>query len=189
MLNNTGSTSPSTKIDVAVVGNVAFDILCFPVNEVPRHHSLTFEKAAIAPGGCGSNAAIGLAAQGLSTALVACIGADIPGDLALSFWRRFNVNTDHVCRLEHEATGVSVGLVDTDAQPRFVHTSGSNQHLTIKHIPLAAYLQMPIKAFHLAGYFNDRYAETAARGYIKSAPGSRCTDNHGCPANCQAVSA
>jgi sugar/nucleoside kinase (ribokinase family) len=140
-------------IEAVVVGNVAFDVLCYPVNEVPRYHSLTFEKAALAPGGCGSNAAIGLAAQDIATALVACIGQDLPGDLAMSFWHQYNVDTHYVIRTPHADTGVSVGLIDDDAQPRFVHTSGSNQYLTLNKIPSAALLQHPPKAFHLAGFF------------------------------------
>lgn len=141
------------NFEVAVIGNVAFDVLCYPVNEVPRHHSLTFDRAAVAPGGCGSNSAIGLAAQKIPTALIACIGRDLPGDLALGVWHQFGVHTDYIIRVTSGSTGISVGLVDTDAQPRFIHTSGTNQFLTPKNIPLEALLQPTVKAIHFAGYF------------------------------------
>lgn len=147
------SKKQDIHIEAVVIGNVALDILCYPVNEVPRYHSMTFDRSAIAPGGCGSNAAIGLAAQKINTALIACIGTDLPGDLALRVWERFAVNTDHIIRLDDQPTGVSVGLVDSDAQPRFVHTSGTNQFLTPDSLPLDTLLQPSIKAVHFAGFF------------------------------------
>lgn len=46
-------------MDVIVFGNVTLDIICHPVNEVPRHQSLAFDQVMVSPGGCGSNVAVG----------------------------------------------------------------------------------------------------------------------------------
>jgi sugar/nucleoside kinase (ribokinase family) len=137
----------------AILGNVAFDIICYPVDDVPRSSSMTFEKAVISPGGCGSNSAIGLAALGIPTALIACIGDDIPGLLAMQYWHEFGVDTRFIHKLPASTTGVSVGLVDHEAQPRFVHTTGANQFLNVSSIPVETLLNANLRAFHIAGYF------------------------------------
>ncbi len=141
------------SLDVIVVGNVAFDILCYPVNDVPRHGSITFQKAAIGPGGCGSNTAIGLAALGIKTALLACIGEDLGGEQALRSWKSFGVSTEYIKQQAEIDTGVSVGLIDAQAQPRFVHTTGANSHLGIGDLPVENLLSKGIRLLHLAGYF------------------------------------
>jgi sugar/nucleoside kinase (ribokinase family) len=45
-----------------VFGNITLDVICSPVNEVPRYESLSFDQVVVSPGGCGSNVAIGLCA-------------------------------------------------------------------------------------------------------------------------------
>jgi hypothetical protein len=44
-------------VGAVVFGNVTLDTLCYPVDDVLRHQSITFERAIVAPGGCGSNTA------------------------------------------------------------------------------------------------------------------------------------
>jgi sugar/nucleoside kinase (ribokinase family) len=140
-------------LDALVLGNVALDILCYPVGDVPRHHSMTFEQSIISPGGCGSNTAIGLAALGIRTGLIASIGDDLAGKLALDTWRRFNLDTRFVHHRSSIQTGVSVGLVDNSGSPRFVHTTGANQHLTVNDLNVFEYIRLGIKVFHVAGFF------------------------------------
>jgi sugar/nucleoside kinase (ribokinase family) len=139
--------------EAVVLGNTAFDILCYPVEDVPRHGPLVFEKAAIAPGGCGSNTAIGLSASGVQTALITAIGDDIPGRLALEYWHEFKVDTGFVMVVTGGSTGVSVGLVDLSFSPRFVHTPGSNTQITLDNLPVSKLLEKPPRVFHIAGFF------------------------------------
>lgn len=70
---------------IAVLGNVTLDVICKPVNEVPRYDSITFDRGIVSPGGCGSNVAIGLAALGIPTTIIACIGSDIAADIIKKF--------------------------------------------------------------------------------------------------------
>jgi sugar/nucleoside kinase (ribokinase family) len=143
----------SELIKAVVLGNVAFDIICYPVDEVPRNTSMTFDHAVISPGGCGSNTAIGLAALGIPTALIACVGEDIPGDLAMQYWARYGVDVRFIKRIHRGSTGVSVGLVDHHGQPRFIHTTGTNQYVTLENIPVASMIDEGISFFHIAGFF------------------------------------
>ena len=63
-------------MDSLVFGNVTLDIICYPVNDVPRHESISFDDVTVSPGGCGSNTAIGLAALGIPAGIVARTGED-----------------------------------------------------------------------------------------------------------------
>ena len=117
-------------MDAIIFGNVTLDILCYPVNEVPRHESIAFEQVTVSPGGCGSNTAIGLAALGVPTGIIARTGEDDQADLLFRYWNRVGVDPRFVERTPGQPTGTSVGLIDAQFQPRFVHTSGANRGLT-----------------------------------------------------------
>ena len=145
-----------------VVGNATLDVICFPVEEVPRFDSLSFEKPALMPGGCGSNVAVGLAALQVQTGLVACLGTDDTAWLARRYWERWGIDLRFVRQESDLPTGVSVGLVDRSFQPRFIHTSGANQRLTPEAIhpgeyaDLGARLMLVVGYFVLPGLLNDR---------------------------------
>ena len=139
-------------MQAVVVGNVTLDVLCYPVDEVPRHESIAFEQAAVGAGGCASNTAVVLAALGVPTGLVACVGADEAAGLARRTWQAFGVDDRFVATVD-APTGFSVGLVDHDRQPRFIHTPGANAHLTPARLRPEAYAAVGAQWLHLAGYF------------------------------------
>lgn len=140
-------------LDAVVVGNITLDVICYPVEQVPRYDSIAFERSAVSPGGCGSNVAVGLAAQGIRTALVGCVGDDDAADLAFRVWKRVGLDTRFVRRLPEAPTGVSVGLVDRAYQPRFVHTPGANAHLTPDLLEPQRYADLGARWLHIAAYF------------------------------------
>ena len=135
-----------------IAGNVTLDVLCYPVDEVPRHESIAFEQAAVSPGGCASNTAVVLASLGVPVGIAACIGNDEAAHLARRTWQRYGVNTRFVETVE-APTAVSVGLVDSAFQPRFIHTSGANAHLTPNRLRPADYAAAGARWLHIAGYF------------------------------------
>jgi sugar/nucleoside kinase (ribokinase family) len=139
-------------VDAAVFGNVTLDTLCYPVDDVPRHQSIPFERASVAPGGCGSNAAIGLCALGVETALVARVGADDAAALIEGYWERVGLDTRLVRRVAGVQTAVSVGLVDSDAQPRFIHTPGANATLTADDLDVPALVAEGARFLHVGGF-------------------------------------
>jgi sugar/nucleoside kinase (ribokinase family) len=140
-------------MEAIVFGNVTLDIICYPVNEVPRHESISFDAVTVSPGGCGSNTAIGLAALGIPTGIVACTGEDDSADLLFRYWERVDVDPAYVRRMPGLTTGTSVGLIDDDYQPRFVHTSGANRVLRAGAISPKSYASHGLKHFHIAGFF------------------------------------
>jgi len=136
-----------------VFGNITLDVICSTVNEVPRYESLAFDQVVVSPGGCGSNVAIGLCALGQSTALVGRIGSDDASRLVEGYWQRVGLDTRYVQHVEGLPTGTSVGLIDQDAQPRFIHTSGANKTLTAEAIDLEQLVREGAKSLHIAGFF------------------------------------
>jgi len=144
---------PETNLIAIVFGNVTLDIICYPVNEVPRHESIAFENVAVSPGGCGSNTAIGLAALGIPTGIVARTGDDDTADLLFRYWERVGLDTRFVQRTQERPSGISVGLVDDNFQPRFIHTSGANRGLTASVIDPPGIANAGGKYFHIAGFF------------------------------------
>jgi len=140
-------------MDVAVIGNVTLDIICQTVEEVPRYDSIAFESSAVSPGGCGSNVAVGLCALGVSTALIARVGNDVPYEIITKFWHQVGLDDRYVRQVDGKTTGISVGLVDREAQPRFIHTSGANATLTPQDIDVPILLEQGMRYLHIAGYF------------------------------------
>ena len=140
-------------MDAVVFGNVTLDVICHPVNEVPRRESISFEQVAVSPGGCASNVAIGMATLGVSTALVAQTGDDDSAELLYPYWERVGIETRFVQRIPNATTAVSVGLVDSDFQPRFVHTPGVNGTLSAEALAPPSLAAAGARFLHVAGFF------------------------------------
>ncbi len=141
------------QLDALVLGNVTLDVLCYPVDEVPRRASLRFEHSDVQPGGCGSNTAIGLAALGVRTGLAASVGDDEAAALARRYWRRVGVDARFVRSVPGESSGVSIVLVDSALQPRFLHTPGANQRVRLETLDAAAWRAAGARFLHVAGFF------------------------------------
>jgi sugar/nucleoside kinase (ribokinase family) len=140
-------------MDAVIFGNVTLDIICYPVNDVPRHESISFDDVTISPGGCASNTAIGLAALGVPTTIVARTGNDEAAEMLFNYWERVGLDHRFVQRVRGNATGTSIGLVDDNFQPRFVHSPGTNSSLSAELIDPPEYAAMEVKHFHIAGFF------------------------------------
>jgi len=140
-------------MDAIVMGNVTLDILCYTVEDVPRFESIAFDRAVIGPGGCGSNVAIGLCMLGVPTALVARIGTDDAYALVEKYWERVGLDIRYIRRDPSSSIAVSVGLIDRQAQPRFVHTPGANAKLSVDDLDLKVLTSEGARLLHIAGYF------------------------------------
>jgi sugar/nucleoside kinase (ribokinase family) len=136
-----------------VFGNITLDVICKPVEDVPRHDSLPFDEVVVAPGGCGSNVAIGLCALGIPTALVGRIGDDDAAYLVNRYWRKVGLDTRYIRRMKGLPTGTSVGLIDRDCQPRFVHTSGANKTLNPNALQIEKFIRDGARSLHIGGFF------------------------------------
>jgi ribokinase len=138
---------------IAVAGNVTLDVICKTVDDVPRYDSTSFQEAVVTPGGCASNTALNLAQQGEKVCLIACTGDDQVAEILTQTWAKFGIDTRFVKKIKDQTTGVSVGLVDSDLQPRFIHTPGANRELTLQSLVPEELAQMGVGLLHIAGYF------------------------------------
>jgi len=143
---------PKTNLKAIVAGNVTLDVLCYPVDDVPRHESIAFERAFVGSGGCASNTAVVLASLGVPTGILACIGDDESGKIARRTWQTYGVD-DRFVETVSAQTAVSVGLIDSEFQPRFIHTSGANALLTPGRFNPQAYAAIGARWLHIGGYF------------------------------------
>ncbi|HZP30709.1 MAG TPA: ribokinase [Acidimicrobiia bacterium] len=122
------------RVDVVVVGSVNFD-LTLQTPRLPRPgESIAARGSHAGPGGKGLNQAIAAARQGASAALVACIGADAPGDEMLATLVTEGVDVDGVARLESVPSGLASVIVTDDAENAIVVALGANDALTEDHV-------------------------------------------------------
>jgi sugar/nucleoside kinase (ribokinase family) len=137
----------------AVLGNVNLDVVCKTVDDVPRKESLLYQEGVILPGGNGSNTAIGLAVRGITTYLIAQTGVDFTAEFLKASWKQAGIDDRWVRTSKGVPTGTSVVLVDSSAQPRFIHTPGANSDLEPGVLDADKLLDQGVEHLHIAGYF------------------------------------
>lgn len=138
---------------IVVVGNVTLDVICQTVNDVPRYESLSFDHVVLSPGGCASNVAVGLGALGLRPFLICKTGDDTAGEIIRSIWRKFGISLQYVKVEPGINTAVSIGLVDENAQPRFIHTPGANAYLRVDDLRSEIFDNGEGGIMHIGGFF------------------------------------
>jgi sugar/nucleoside kinase (ribokinase family) len=101
--------------DVLVVGDLNPDLLVSGGDVVPRFgQQERYASMYMTLGGSAGIFAAGAARLGLRTALVACIGDDAVGDMALSALRARDVDAAPVRRLAGERTGLTIHFLRAD---------------------------------------------------------------------------
>lgn len=145
---------------IIVMGNAVADVVARTVDEVPRTGSLHPETVRYFAGGCGNNVAMVLARLGAEVAIVACVGQDMFGDVLLAQWQQAGIETRYVLRHPTEPTGVTIVLVDSDGERRFISAPAANRFLTPDPLPDTIF--DGVFAFHIAGFFTMPGVEEGA---------------------------
>ena len=138
---------------IAILGNVTLDVICKTVDDVPRQDSIDFQQGAVTPGGCASNTALQLARLGEPVLLIAHTGDDWTASFLEDAWRHAGVDISLVRRTAGFQTGISIGLVDSQLQPRFIYTPGANTALVPDSLDPALLIERGVSFLHVAGYF------------------------------------
>jgi len=82
------------------------------------------------PGGKGANQAVAAARLGAEVTMVAKLGNDQFGDLAIANLQKENICIDYVFRTKESHTGVALIIVDDTGENMIVVASGTNKLLT-----------------------------------------------------------
>lgn len=93
------------------------------------------------PGGKGSNAAVACARQGAQVCVIARVGDDDLGQMALSLWTQEGMNIGHVVRAKGESSGVALIMVYDDGDNSIAVYPGAGAGMTAQHV-LAAQPQI-----------------------------------------------
>ena len=120
----------SRKPIITVVGSFAVGMTLraerFPV----AGETLVGSDFDMGPGGKGSNQAVGVARLGAESHLVATIGEDAFGDMAINLYEREGVSTAHVRRTSEMNTGVGFITLNAAGENHIVLDMGANNLLS-----------------------------------------------------------
>jgi ribokinase len=124
--------------NVVCIASFNADLVSRVARPIARGETLLAGGFDISPGGKGSNAAIACARQGAKVDLVARIGDDDFGRMALDLWRREGIGIDAVEVAQGERSGVAQILVYDDGDNSIAVALGAGAALSARHIDAAA---------------------------------------------------
>jgi ribokinase len=118
-----------TRPDVIVVGSVNVDLIVQVARLPGPGETVLGGRFTEQDGGKGANQATAAARVGAATAMVAAVGNDKLGERALGNLAAEGVDVSACSRLEGEATGVALIVVDESAENQIAVASGANARL------------------------------------------------------------
>ncbi len=150
-----------TRPKITVVGSFAVGLTLraprFPV----KGETLLGSDFDMGPGGKGSNQAVGAARLGAESHLVAVIGADIFGDIAVNLYQQEGVGTEYLRRTSERNTGVGFITLNDQGDNHIVLDMGANHLFSPEDVerarPLIASSDVVLSVLEIS-------PQTAARG-------------------------
>lgn len=113
------------------------DLVSHVSGPIARGETVLAHSFDISPGGKGSNAAVACARQGARTGVIARIGCDDFGAMALALWQREGIATDFVVQAADERSGVAQILVFDDGDNSIAVAPGAGAGLAPHHVQAA----------------------------------------------------
>lgn len=120
-------------IDVVCIASWNADLVSRVPRPIARGESLLASAFEISPGGKGSNAAVAAARQGARVAVVARVGNDDFGRMALDLWHAEGITTAHVEQVDGERSGVAQIQVYDDGDNSIAVYRGAGAGLSQRH--------------------------------------------------------
>ena len=127
-------------IDVVCIASFNADLISRVAQPVARGQTVLASGFDIQPGGKGSNAAIACARQGARTAVIARLGDDDFGRMALALWAREGIDASAVEIAPGERSGVAQIWVYDDGDNSIAVAPGAGARLGARHAQDAAAL-------------------------------------------------
>lgn len=120
--------------DIFVVGSYVEGLTI----RVPRQpvigENIAGDSFNMGPGGKGTNQAIAASRLSASVNLLACIGDDIFGEMALKLYEQENVSTDTIYQIPNMYSGVGFVNVLPSGENWITLDMGANMHMTPQHV-------------------------------------------------------
>lgn len=123
--------------EVVCVASWNADLVSRVPRPIARGETVMAHSFDVSPGGKGSNAAVACARQGARTAVIARIGQDEFGAMALDLWRGEGIETAHVEQAPGERSGVAQILVFDDGDNSIAVAPGAGAGLSERHVETA----------------------------------------------------
>jgi len=123
---------------VVALASFNADLIARVDRPLARGETVLASASAIGPGGKGSNAAVAAARQGAAVAVVARIGSDDFGRMALGLWQAEGIDTRHAEVVAGEGTGTAQILVYADGDNSIAVFPGAGAGLGAAHAEAAA---------------------------------------------------
>ena len=121
---------PNTLCDVICIASWNADLVSRVPRPIARGETLMAHSFDIQPGGKGSNAAVAAARQGAKVGVIARIGDDDFGRMALSLWAREGIATEYAEVAAQERSGVAQILVFDDGDNSIAVATGAGAGLS-----------------------------------------------------------
>ncbi|RZS53237.1 ribokinase [Sphaerotilus mobilis] len=128
----------SEQADVVCLASWNADLVSRVPRPLSRGETLMASAFEVSPGGKGSNASVAAARQGARVAVLARIGGDDFGRMALDLWQREGIATQHVEVVEGERSGVAQIWVYDGGDNSIAVFAGAGAGLGPRHVDAAA---------------------------------------------------
>lgn len=138
--------------EVYCVGNAVADVLALPVDGLaPSGTSQPLNDVELAPGGNAINTGIALSRMGVSVRVAAAVGNDRFGEYMRERVRAEGVDDSGLVTIPGAKTSVSIVLIESSGERRFLHLRGVNAFFSIQHLDWAKV--EGARVFHYASAF------------------------------------
>ncbi|MDY0393407.1 ribokinase [Virgibacillus halophilus] len=125
-------------MDIAVIGSNMVDLITY-VDSMPKEgETLEASSFEMGCGGKGANQAVAAAKMGSEVLMLSKVGADMFGDNTIANFKKYEIDTTYVEKVNGIASGVAPIFVDHDSNNRILIVKGANQHLLPADIDRAA---------------------------------------------------
>ena len=142
----------TTYSGVLCTGNIVFDMLVHPVDQLQWGATTWVETIGQSMGGNGANTSYALARLGLPVRLLSVLGDDQFGDEMLSGLRSVGVDTRGIRRVRG-ATPTTIALIKSGGERLFLHKPGISLEAFPEPVEFTRWLTEGVSWYHLANPF------------------------------------